>query len=68
LQRRLRKTVVFVTHDVREAFLLATRIGLLKDGRMLLLGAPAQLLASQDPEARSFVDCLRDPKEISAAS
>ena len=68
LQRRLRKTVVFVTHDVREAFLLATRIGLLKDGRMLLLGAPAQLLASQDPEARSFVDCLRDPKEVSAAS
>jgi osmoprotectant transport system ATP-binding protein len=68
LQRRLRKTVVFVTHDVREAFLLATRIGLLKDGKMLLLGAPAQLLASQDPEARSFVDCLRDPKEVSAAS
>jgi osmoprotectant transport system ATP-binding protein len=67
LQRRLRKTLVFVTHDVREAFLLATRIGLLKDGRMLLLGAPAQLLASEDPEARSFAACLEDPEEISAA-
>jgi osmoprotectant transport system ATP-binding protein len=67
LQQRLRKTVVFVTHDVREAFLLATRIGLLKDGKMLLLGVPAELLASQDPEARSFADCLRDPKEVAAA-
>src|SRR5437667_7813004 len=33
LQQRLRKTAVFVTHDVREAFLLATRIGLLVDVR-----------------------------------
>ncbi|MGH7845321.1 MAG: ABC transporter ATP-binding protein [Candidatus Binatia bacterium] len=68
LQRRLGKTVVFVTHDVREAFLLGTRIGLLKDGRMVLLGAPDQLLASQDAEARAFADCLRDPEEIAGVS
>lgn len=58
LQARLRKTMVFVTHDVREAFVLATRIGLLKDGRMLLLGAPGALLESDHPEARAFAQCF----------
>ncbi|HWP59184.1 MAG TPA: ATP-binding cassette domain-containing protein [Candidatus Acidoferrales bacterium] len=62
LQRRLGKTVVFVTHDVREAFLLASRIGLLRDGKMIFLGRPEELLASADPEARSFVACLREPE------
>jgi osmoprotectant transport system ATP-binding protein len=60
LQRRLKKTMVFVTHDVREAFMLATRMGLLKDGRMVLLGPPTALLSSEDPEARAFADCFRD--------
>jgi len=61
LKKRLGKTIVFVTHDVREAFLLASRIGLIKDGEMVLLGQPADLLKSDDPEVRAFADCLRDP-------
>ena len=32
LTARLNKTIVFVTHDIREAFALASRIGLFKDG------------------------------------
>jgi len=35
IQRRLRKTVVFVTHDVDEAIRLGDRIALLKDGRLV---------------------------------
>ena len=58
LQARLKKTMVFVTHDVREAFVLGTRIGLVKDGRMLLLGPPAALLESDHPEARAFAQCF----------
>lgn len=61
LQRRLRKTMVFVTHDVREAFLLASRIALLKDGQVVLCGAPVDFTKSHDPEVRAFVDCLHDP-------
>jgi osmoprotectant transport system ATP-binding protein len=60
LQARLKKTMVFVTHDVREAFVLGTRIGLVKDGRMLLLGPPALLLESGDPEARAFAQCFHE--------
>ena len=60
LQKQLDKTMVFVTHDVGEAFGLATRIGLLKDGEMIFLGPPAELLASNHPEARAFVQCFYD--------
>jgi osmoprotectant transport system ATP-binding protein len=67
LQQRLGKTMVFVTHDVREAFILATRIGLLKDGRMAFLGRPADFLTSEDPEAIAFVQCLEDPSTLVTA-
>jgi osmoprotectant transport system ATP-binding protein len=60
LQERLKKTLVFVTHDVREALLLANRIGLVKEGRMVLLGPPADLLHSNDSEARAFAACVLD--------
>ena len=49
LQQELGKTMVFVTHDIAEAFVLGDRIGLLKDGEMVLLGAPAELLESSMP-------------------
>ncbi len=58
LQRELGKTMVFVTHDIAEAFFLGNRIALLKDGEMVLLGAPEELLRSQHPEARAFADCF----------
>jgi osmoprotectant transport system ATP-binding protein len=67
LQRRLGKTIAFVTHDVGEAFLLASRIALLKDGRVVLLGRPADFLASRDPEVVAFVSCLRGADEVAAA-
>jgi osmoprotectant transport system ATP-binding protein len=56
LQRELGKTMVFVTHDIAEAFLLANRIALLKDGEMVLLGPAEELLSSRDPEARAFAE------------
>jgi osmoprotectant transport system ATP-binding protein len=60
IQERLKKTMVFVTHDVREALLLASRIALLKDGKLILLGRPSELLDSSDPEARAFAQCALD--------
>jgi osmoprotectant transport system ATP-binding protein len=57
LQRELGKTMVFVTHDIAEAFTLGNRIALLKDGEMILLGPPEDLLRSDHPEARAFARC-----------
>jgi osmoprotectant transport system ATP-binding protein len=58
LSRRLAKTVIFVTHDVREALLLGTRIGLMRAGRMLLLTTPEGFLKSDEPYARSYLETL----------
>jgi len=59
LSKRLKKTIVFVTHDLREAFTLADRIGLFKDGRLIQLLPPKDFLSSKDPEARTFIDSLQ---------
>ncbi|HLF84066.1 MAG TPA: ATP-binding cassette domain-containing protein [Blastocatellia bacterium] len=58
LTKRLGKTIVFVTHDIREAFTLASRIGLFKDGHLIELATPEQFAASTDPEARAFNDSM----------
>ena len=58
LQKELNKTMVFVTHDIAEAFALATRVALLKDGELILLGPPGELLRSDHSEARAFAACF----------
>ena len=58
LRRDLGKTAIFVTHDVREALMLATRIALLRDGALELLATPRQFLDAASPEARAFQACL----------
>jgi len=60
LRDRLGKTVLFVTHDVREALLLGTRILLLQEGRLAFLGPPGEFLRAEHPEARAFSAELRD--------
>ncbi len=56
LRKQLGKTMVFVTHDLREAFILADRIGLLKDGRLLDLVPSGEFRNLNHPEARAFVE------------
>src|SRR5947207_15180567 len=56
LQARLRKTAVFVTHDMREAALVGDRIALLAEGALVAVGTPAGLQASPHPEVRAFLD------------
>src|SRR5215831_1904734 len=56
LQQRLGKTMVFVTHDLREAFILADRIGLMKDGKLAALVGADEFRKLNDPEAKAFVE------------
>ena len=56
LQARLRKTIVFVTHDLAEALRLGDRIGILKDGRIAQVGSPTEVLLNPaDAYVRAFV-------------
>jgi osmoprotectant transport system ATP-binding protein len=58
LRDRLRKTSIFVTHDVREALRLGTEIALLHRGRLEVLATPDEFVKSSGPEARAFLSTL----------
>jgi osmoprotectant transport system ATP-binding protein len=58
LAQRLQKTIVFVTHDVREALFLGTRIALLDQGHLVGVYAPAEFLKATEPEVHAFAASL----------
>jgi osmoprotectant transport system ATP-binding protein len=58
LQQRMRKTVIFVTHDLREALLLADRIALMEAGRLVVDLPVAEFLRSEDPLVRAYMEAF----------
>ena len=54
LQQQLNKTILFVTHDLREALLLGTRVALLEAGRLVEICTPAEFLRSTEPNASAY--------------
>jgi len=60
MRRDFAKTSLFVTHDVREALRLGTRIALLASGRLETIAAPDAFRHSETPEARAFLSVLED--------
>jgi osmoprotectant transport system ATP-binding protein len=61
LTRQLEKTALFVTHDVREALRLASRIALVHEGRLAMVSTPDDFLHSDHREARAFLASLDYP-------
>lgn len=55
LQTRLKKTVLFVTHDLEEAILLGDRIALMHEGDILELKSPKALAKSTNPQVLDFI-------------
>jgi osmoprotectant transport system ATP-binding protein len=53
-------SILLVTHDLREALVVGDRIALLDEGRLAVLGTPAEFLRSTNPLARAFLETL-DP-------
>lgn len=58
LQQSLQKTVLFVTHDLREALRVGTRIALMEAGRLVTLMPPEQFVQSKDRWASAYVQAF----------
>jgi osmoprotectant transport system ATP-binding protein len=59
LQARLGKTIVIVTHDISEALLLGTRIGLMEGGELRGMYSPKEFLSATEPVAAAYLAQLR---------
>ncbi len=56
---KLKTTALFVTHDIREALQLGTRVALLHQGDLAVIATPATFQQSQHPEAQAFLEVLQ---------
>jgi osmoprotectant transport system ATP-binding protein len=64
IQATVRKTVVIVTHDMAEAFALATRVGVLDAGVIAQIGEPKVLARSNDPRVRPLLEPLLEARAL----
>ena len=67
LQRKLEKTVVFITHDINEAFKLGDTVAIMRDGRLIQVGTPEEMSAHPaDDYVREFIDSADKTKVLCA--
>jgi osmoprotectant transport system ATP-binding protein len=59
LARSLGKTAILVTHDVREALLLGSRIALMHAGRLEVVEPPEMFVRSDNPRVRAYLETLK---------
>lgn len=65
LQRKLKKTVVFVTHDIDEAFKLGDTVAIMRDGKIIQVGTPEQMSAHPaDDYVRDFIGAADKTKVL----
>jgi osmoprotectant transport system ATP-binding protein len=64
LKQELRKTVIFVTHDVREALLLGSRIALMAAGKIVVLETPEAFRQSTNEYARAYLETVSEPPAV----
>ncbi len=68
LRAALKKTIVFITHDFLEALRLADRIAIMRDGRIVQVGTPSELvLRPADPYVAEFTRDVPREKIVTAA-
>ena len=57
IQRKLNKTVLFITHDIDEAFKLGDTVAIMRDGRVIQVDTPEEMSANPaDDYVRSFIE------------
>jgi glycine betaine/proline transport system ATP-binding protein len=66
IQKKLDKTIVFITHDINEAFKMGDTVGIMRDGRIEQLGTPEDLaLSPANDYVRDFLDSVDKTKVLS---
>lgn len=69
LQKKLQKTILFITHDLDEALKIGDRIALMKDGEIVQMGQPEDILLSPATEyVARFVENVDRAKALTASS
>ena len=67
LQQKMKKTIIFITHDLDEALKLGDRIMLMKDGLMVQIGTAEEILTNPaDDYVRRFVQGVNRSEVLSA--
>lgn len=69
LHTKMQKTIVFITHDLDEALKIGDRIAIMKDGNIVQIGEPEEILNSPaDAYVREFIQDVNRTKIVSASS
>ncbi|WP_188456546.1 quaternary amine ABC transporter ATP-binding protein [Virgibacillus oceani] len=58
IQERLQKTIIFITHDVNEAFKIGDRVAVMKDGKVVQVGTPEEII--EEPANDYISDFIKD--------
>lgn len=68
IQRRLKKTIVFITHDMDEAFKLGDRVAILREGRLVQVSTPQYMITNPaDDYVRTFIESADKTKVVSVS-
>lgn len=69
LQEKVKKTIIFITHDLNEALRIGDRIALMKDGQIMQIGTGEEILTNPANEfVREFVEDVDRSKVLTAAN
>ena len=66
IQRKLDKTIVFITHDINEAFKIGDRVAIMKDGEVIQIATPEEMSANPANDyVKRFIDSADKTQVIS---
>ena len=66
IQRKLDKTIIFITHDINEAFKLGDRVAIMKDGQVIQIDTPEGMSTNPATDyVRQFIDSADKTQVIS---